>query len=40
VRRGLNRERVDDNGFTVGAATDETAMRGFWRQYRSLMEAT
>jgi hypothetical protein len=40
VRRGLNRERVDDNGFTIGAATDETAMRGFWRQYRSLMEAT
>jgi phenylpropionate dioxygenase-like ring-hydroxylating dioxygenase large terminal subunit len=40
VRRGLNRERVDNNGFTIGAATDETAMRGFWRQYRSLMDAT
>ncbi|NMO01446.1 Rieske 2Fe-2S domain-containing protein [Gordonia sp. TBRC 11910] len=39
VRRGLIRERVDENGFTVGAATDETAMRGFWKHYRSLMEA-
>jgi hypothetical protein len=40
VRRGLNRETVDDNGFTIGAATDETAIRGFWRQYKALMEAT
>ena len=40
VRRGLNRERIDDNGFTIGAATDETGMRGFWSQYRTLMEAT
>jgi phenylpropionate dioxygenase-like ring-hydroxylating dioxygenase large terminal subunit len=39
VRRGLNREAVDDNGHTVGGATDETGMRGFWRQYKSLMEA-
>jgi len=38
VRRGLNREAVDENGFTIGGATDETGMRGFWRQYRSLME--
>jgi Ring hydroxylating alpha subunit (catalytic domain) len=40
VRRGLNRERVDENGFTIGGATDETGMRGFWRRYKSLMEAT
>jgi phenylpropionate dioxygenase-like ring-hydroxylating dioxygenase large terminal subunit len=39
VRRGLNRERVDENGFTIGAATDETAMRGFWSHYKTLMEA-
>jgi hypothetical protein len=38
VRRGLNREAVDENGFTIGGATDETGMRGFWRQYKSLME--
>lgn len=38
VRRGLNRERVDDNGFTIGGATDETGMRGFWSHYRTLME--
>ncbi len=39
VRRGLNRERVDENGFTIGGATDETGMRGFWSHYKSLMEA-
>jgi phenylpropionate dioxygenase-like ring-hydroxylating dioxygenase large terminal subunit len=39
VRRGLNRERIDDNGFTVGSATDETGMRGFWSHYKSLMES-
>lgn len=39
VRRGLVREQVDDDGFTIGAATDETGMRGFWQHYRTLMEA-
>ncbi|MFF0105679.1 aromatic ring-hydroxylating oxygenase subunit alpha [Streptomyces hirsutus] len=39
VRRGLVRERVDENGFTIGTATDETAMRGFWSHYKTLMEA-
>jgi len=39
VRRGLLRESVDENGFTVGGATDETGMRGFWKHYLSLMEA-
>ncbi len=38
VRRGLNRETVDENGFTIGTATDETGMRGFWSHYKSLME--
>jgi hypothetical protein len=38
VRRGLNRERVDEDGFTTGSATDETGMRGFWSHYKSLME--
>jgi hypothetical protein len=38
VRRGLNRECVDENGFTTGSATDETGMRGFWSHYKSLME--
>ena len=38
VRRGLNRERVDENGFTIGGATDETGMRGFWKQYKKLVE--
>lgn len=39
TRRGLNRERIDENGFTVGAATDETGLRSFWSQYKKLMEA-
>jgi fatty-acyl-CoA synthase len=39
VRRGLVRERLDEQGFTIGAATDETGMRGFWKHYKSLMEA-
>ncbi|MFJ2759010.1 Rieske 2Fe-2S domain-containing protein [Nocardioides sp. NPDC087217] len=39
VRRGLVREVVDEAGFTTGAATDETGMRGFWKHYKSLMEA-
>lgn len=38
LRRGLVRERRDENGFTVGTATDETGMRGFWTHYKSLME--
>jgi hypothetical protein len=39
LRRGLQRERADERGLTVGRATDETAMRGFWSHYLSLMEA-
>jgi len=39
LRRGLARESVDDNGFRIGGATDETAMRAFWQHYKSLMEA-
>jgi len=38
LRRGLNRERVDERGLTIGSATDETGMRGFWAHYRKLME--
>ena len=39
LRRGLHRERTDERGLKIGTATDETAMRGFWAHYRSLMEA-
>lgn len=38
VRRGINRETVDDRGHPVGSATDETGMRGFWSHYKNLME--
>ncbi len=38
MRRGVARESHDDNGFLIGGATDETAMRAFWRHYVSLME--
>ncbi|MDT7706322.1 MAG: hypothetical protein QOG20_1929 [Pseudonocardiales bacterium] len=37
VRRGAQREYVDERGHTVGGATDETAMRGFWAHYKELM---
>jgi hypothetical protein len=37
IRRGVGREDVDERGLTVGAATDETAMRGFWAHYKHLM---
>jgi hypothetical protein len=39
LRRGLARERTDERGLKIGTATDETAMRGFWAHYRSLMAA-
>jgi phenylpropionate dioxygenase-like ring-hydroxylating dioxygenase large terminal subunit len=37
VRRGLNREHTDDQGFTVSTVTDETGIRAFWREYLRLM---
>jgi fatty-acyl-CoA synthase len=37
VRRGVKRERLDENGFTIGTNTDETGIRGFWSHYKSLM---
>jgi fatty-acyl-CoA synthase len=40
IRRGLVRERVDERGLTIGSATDETGMRGFWAHYKALMEDT
>ena len=39
VRRGAHREHVDERGLTVGGATDETAMRGFWEHYKRVMTA-
>jgi fatty-acyl-CoA synthase len=38
IARGAEREYVDDNGFTVGTATDEVGIRGFWTHYKALME--
>jgi fatty-acyl-CoA synthase len=37
LRRGLHRERIDDEGHLVGAATDETTQRGIWRHIKRLM---
>eukprot|EP00456_Euglypha_rotunda_P020863 TRINITY_DN18099_c0_g1_i7.p1 TRINITY_DN18099_c0_g1~~TRINITY_DN18099_c0_g1_i7.p1 ORF type:complete len:353 (+),score=80.52 TRINITY_DN18099_c0_g1_i7:589-1647(+) len=36
--RGLHRERIDEDGYTIGDATDEVPSRGIWRHYRKLME--
>jgi phenylpropionate dioxygenase-like ring-hydroxylating dioxygenase large terminal subunit len=38
--RGRHRERLDENGYRIGDATDETPSRGIWRHYKSLMEAS
>ena len=38
IRRGTVREHQDENGFQIGGATDETAMRAFWAHYKTLME--
>ncbi|MGH7343255.1 MAG: aromatic ring-hydroxylating dioxygenase subunit alpha, partial [Candidatus Rokuibacteriota bacterium] len=39
LRRGLHRERRDDDGHLIGDATDEVPQRAIWRHYRALMEA-
>jgi fatty-acyl-CoA synthase len=38
LARGLHRERVDEDGYLIGDATDEVPQRGVWRHYRTLME--
>jgi phenylpropionate dioxygenase-like ring-hydroxylating dioxygenase large terminal subunit len=38
LKRGLHRERHDEEGILVGNATDEVPQRGIWRHYRRLME--
>jgi fatty-acyl-CoA synthase len=39
LKRGMHRERLDEDGFTVGDATDEVPQRAIWRHWRKLMEA-
>ena len=39
LSRGLVREGMDERGLTVGSATDEVGMRGFWSHYKMLMES-
>lgn len=37
-RGGVLRETTEENGAVVaGGATDENAMRAFWRHYKNLM---
>ena len=38
IRRGEQRESIDERGLTIGTATDETAMRAFWGNYLSIMQ--
>jgi hypothetical protein len=38
IRRGVDREQTDEQGRLIGTATDETAMRAFWRNYKQLMQ--
>lgn len=37
--RGSHRERLDNQGYRIGHATDDLCSRGMWQFYRSLMEA-
>ncbi|KAA9162612.1 Rieske 2Fe-2S domain-containing protein [Amycolatopsis acidicola] len=37
LRRGLHRERIDDEGHLAGAATDETPQRGIWRHLKEIL---
>jgi fatty-acyl-CoA synthase len=39
LKRGMLRERVDEDGHVIGDATDEVPQRAIWRHYRELMEA-
>lgn len=39
IRRGVQREQTDERGYQIGTATDETAMRAFWRNYIQIMQA-
>jgi phenylpropionate dioxygenase-like ring-hydroxylating dioxygenase large terminal subunit len=37
LKRGLHRERKDENGFTIADNTDELTQRSIWHHYRELM---
>jgi fatty-acyl-CoA synthase len=37
IARGTHRERQDENGHTIGDATDEVPQRAIWKHYRKLM---
>jgi fatty-acyl-CoA synthase len=39
LKRGTQRERLDEHGHVIGDATDEVPQRAIWRHYRELMEA-
>jgi phenylpropionate dioxygenase-like ring-hydroxylating dioxygenase large terminal subunit len=38
LKRGVHRERRDEDGHLIGDATDEVPQRAIWRHYRELME--
>jgi len=37
-RRGMHREQTDNDGTLFGQCTDETAQRGMWRHWKSVMQ--
>ena len=37
-RRGLHREKIDDDGTRYGQCTDEVSQRGMWRHWKSVMQ--
>jgi fatty-acyl-CoA synthase len=38
LKRGLDRERLDENGHLIGDATDEVPQRAMWQHYKTLMD--
>jgi phenylpropionate dioxygenase-like ring-hydroxylating dioxygenase large terminal subunit len=39
LKRGVHRERHDEDGHLIGDATDEVPQRGIWRHYREMIES-
>ena len=36
-KRGLSREELQDDGLKISNITDDTAHRGFWKDYKNWM---
>jgi hypothetical protein len=39
LKRGVDRERLDEDEHVIGDATDEVPQRAIWKHYKALMAA-